>query len=59
MTPRGTGIVVQRWQGLIGVKLDETQEVIYFRGKDYLDEPKRQGQRPDSTSVKGHEPFRG
>ena len=31
-TPRGSGMVVQRWQGLIGVKLDETKEVIYFRG---------------------------
>jgi hypothetical protein len=29
-------MVVQRWQGLIGVKLDETQEVIYFRGKDEI-----------------------
>ena len=27
---------MQRWQGLIGVKLDETQEVIYFRGKDEI-----------------------
>ena len=35
-TPRGNGIVVQRWQGLIGVKLDETQDVIYFRGKDEI-----------------------
>ena len=35
-TPRGTGMVVQRWQGLIGVKLDETQEVIYFRGKEEI-----------------------
>jgi hypothetical protein len=35
-TPRGTGMVVQRWQGLIGVKLDETQEVIYFRGKEQI-----------------------
>jgi hypothetical protein len=31
-TPRGNGMVVQRWQGLIGVKLDDTQEVIYFQG---------------------------
>ncbi len=31
-TPRGNGMVVQRWQGLIGVKSDETQEVIYFNG---------------------------
>jgi hypothetical protein len=31
-TPRGNGMVVQRWQGLIGVKFDETQEVIYFNG---------------------------
>ncbi len=35
-TPRGSGMVVQRWQGLIGVKLDETQEVIYFRGKEEI-----------------------
>jgi hypothetical protein len=33
-TPKGNGMVVQRWQGLIGVKLDETQEVIYFRGAE-------------------------
>jgi hypothetical protein len=31
-TPKGSGIVVQRWQGLVGVKLDETQEVSYFHG---------------------------
>ncbi len=31
-TPGGNGIVVQRWQGLVGVKSDETQEVIYFNG---------------------------
>ncbi|HEV2579608.1 MAG TPA: hypothetical protein VGT44_02050, partial [Ktedonobacteraceae bacterium] len=35
-TPKGPGMVVQRWQGLIGVKLDETHEVIYFRGKDEI-----------------------
>ncbi len=29
-TPKGSGMVVQRWQGLIGVKLDKTQDVIYF-----------------------------
>jgi len=29
-------MVVQRWQGLIGVKLDESQEVIYFRGKEEI-----------------------
>jgi hypothetical protein len=31
-TPEGAGMVVQRWPGLIGVKLDGAQEVAYFRG---------------------------
>ena len=35
-TPRGNGIVVQRWQGLIGVKLDATQDVVYFQGEDEI-----------------------
>src|SRR5207237_2741 len=35
-TPRGSGMVVQRWQDLIGVKLDKTHEVIYFRGKEEI-----------------------
>src|SRR5207302_11302380 len=35
-TPRGNGIVVQRWPSLIGVKLNATQEVIYFRGEGEL-----------------------
>ena len=33
-TLRGPGTVVQRWGGFIGVKLDETQDVSYFRGAE-------------------------
>ncbi|HEX9413494.1 MAG TPA: hypothetical protein VF916_08315 [Ktedonobacterales bacterium] len=35
-TPKGNGIVVQRWPDLVGVKLDETQEIAYFRGEDEI-----------------------
>lgn len=51
MTPRGSGIVVQRWQGLIGVKLDETQDVIYFRGKEEIARilPRHDTRRQDTS----------
>jgi hypothetical protein len=35
-TPRGIGIVVQRWAHLVGVKVDGAQEVAYFRGPEEI-----------------------